>query len=229
MAGMRKGFCGIIVAALIFAGIGVLPALAGTACLAVVNTTSQSFSFTVDGWNQYNWTWRPNEELTYVSFNGTDIKSPNSDNSFMVRGALGNTVTKDNAKFDWRPDLTGGRGQTGTCGGTWVMTIMNPGGVTTPVPPSGDSGMNYDHPGSCLYVKNTQSFLITLKLAHPSGYENVHWDYPAGDNALVASGSPVKTPDGGWSVTMSNGIRGTWSWDPSYTQHGCDGQWVLTM
>lgn len=230
MTGIIKIFCGVAVAVLVVSGIGVQPAMAGTACLAVVNTTNQSFSFTVDGWNQYNWTWRPNEELAYVSFNGVDIKSPNADNSFTVRGWGGTTVTKDNTKFDWHPDMTGARGQAGTCAGTWVMTIIYPGGVPpAPVPPSGGSGMNFDHPGSCLYVKNTQNFQITLRLVHPTGFENVHWDFPAGDNALVASGPPIKTADGGWSVTTTNNNKGTWNWDPSYTQQGCSGQWIFTM
>ena len=232
MAGVRKCTSGIVVGVLLLAGIDVLPALAGTACLAVVNATGNSFSFSVDGWgSNTTWTWRPNEELSYVAYNGVDIKSPNSDNSFTVRGALGTTVTKDNTKFDWHPEMTGGRSQVGTCSGTWVMTIMYPGGAApTPVPPSGgNSGMNFDHPGSCLFVKNTKNFLITVKLVHPTGYENVHWDFPAGDTALVASGPPVKTLDGGWSVTTSNNNQGTWSWDPSYTQRGCSGQWIFTM
>lgn len=103
-----------------------VPAASGPKCLAVENTTSGSVYFTVDGWNQYTWTWRPNEELTYVSVNGIDIKSRNPDGSFTVRGASGSTINSANTRWTFHQELTGGQGQVGTCGGTWVMTIHEP-------------------------------------------------------------------------------------------------------
>jgi hypothetical protein len=230
MRAARKILYGIAALVLAFALLGPQPASArGPVCLAVVNTTPQAFSFTVDGWNQLNWTWRPNEELTYVSVNGIDIKSPNADGSFTVRGALGTTVTTSNTSYTFHEELTGGQGQTGTCDGTWVMTISDASQPVAPVPPS--DGMNHDHPGSCLYVKNTTGSTITIRVRHPLGYDNVHWDYPTGDNALLASsGVAIKSPDGGWSVTWTNyGGHGSWSYDESITQSGCAGEWVLTL
>jgi len=201
----------------------------GRTCLAVVNTTPRAFSFTVDGWNRLNWTWGPNEELSYVSVRGTDIKSPNRNGSFAVHGALGSLVNTSNASFAFHDELTGGRGQTGTCAGTWVLTVYDPSEPVEPVPPS--DGMNHDHPGSCLYVKNTTGNSITIKVRHPFGFENSHWDYPPGDTALLASGGiAVKSQDGGWSVTWTNySGHASWSYDGSITQSGCVGEWVLTL
>jgi hypothetical protein len=233
----RKILYGLIASLLALPLLGPQPASArGPVCLAVVNTTGQSFSFTVDGWNQYNWTWRPNEELTYVAFNGTDIKSPNPDGSFTVRGALGTTVTSQNTSFAFHEDLTGGQGQVGTCDGTWVMSIHYPGAapapapVPAPAPAPPSDGMNHEHPGACLYIKNTTGSTVTIKVTYPHGYENVHWDYPPGDNALLASNNvALTTPDGGWTVTTSPNTQGTWTYNASYTQDGCNGEWVFTM
>jgi hypothetical protein len=226
----RKAFYGILVLVLAAAIFGPQRASArGPVCLVVVNTTPVEFSFTVDGWNQSTWTWRPNEEATYVAFDNVDIKSPNADGSFTVRGKNGTTVTPANTSFVFHQEYTGGRGQTGTCDGAWLMTIHDVAAPVAPVPPAG--GMNFDHPGSCLYVKNTTNGLITIKVTHPTGYENVHWDYAPGQFALLASnGVSIKSPDGGWSLTQTNySGQGSWTYDPSITQDGCAGEWVFTM
>jgi hypothetical protein len=209
------------------------PALAAsTVCLAVVNTTSQSFNFTVDGYNQYNWLWGPNEELKYVSVNGVDIKSPNDNGAFTVRGYGSTIVNSQNTTFVFHQEMTGGQGQVGSCNGTWVMTIHYPGAAPAPapVPTPPSDGMNHDHPGACLYVKNTTGSTITIKVTYPHGYENVHWEYPPGDNALLASNSVALTSaDGGWSINTSPNLQGTWTYNGAYTQDGCNGEWIFTM
>ncbi|HKX17049.1 MAG TPA: hypothetical protein VJT33_03445 [bacterium] len=235
MTAPRKTLYGLIAITLLgLAAPGPQPAAAANPnCVAVVNTTSQAFIISFKGYDQYTWQWEPNEGLKYVSINGVDIKSPNADGSFYVYGAQGSVVNAENSTWVFHSEMTGGQGNVGTCGGTWALTLRYPGAAPTPapVPTPPPSGGNYDHPGSCLYVRNTTGAAITIRLNHPSGYEGT-WELPSGDAALLAhNGVPIKTPDGNWDVTYLNNsnLKGTWTFDASTTQDGCQGEWVDTL
>ncbi len=181
-------------------------------CLYVKNMTNAQVTITLvhpSGYNGY-WTYAAGE-MALLSHQGSAVKS--ADGGWSVNWQNYN----GQGAWAYDPSIT----QDG-CAGEWILTMAYPA-------PADE--MNYDHPGACLYVKNTTSASVTIRVTHPTGYENVHWTYAPGEFALLSSGGvAIQSPDGGWDLSWSNySGKGSWSYDSSITEDGCAGEWVFTM